>query len=194
MNSEEYIINNVKVGNIILKKLYNKEEDYTIVKNILTDKELMKTSTIFSRDIARNKYDIDKVFRIFTSLNNFRNRDNIANMFKIYNIKGEILGIAGFTPLFKSSLDVLEYGILLKKNFQSLHIGTDISEFLLKNIHIKNIIITAFTNNLKSVNIFKYLNYKLYTSFTKNKESISVYAINDYKVKLLIKNLLTHRV
>lgn len=191
----EYTINNDKFNSIKLCSLENKEEDYLFVEDILTDDELMMTSTIFNRKSAKNKDDIVNVFKSFID-----NTSHHLGMFKIC-CEHNIVGVAGFVDILKNTPDIVEYGILIKKKFQSFHIGGDVSKFLLKtqqkNDNIKNIIITCFANNVKSEKIFKNFNMIQLSSFKKDESDnslIHIYSLNDYKMDLIKNNLLTNKI
>jgi len=179
------------VGKLILKPLANNRNDFDLVKEILTDISIMKTSTIFNRNISKNDEDVIKVFNKFISYNPI---DKNIRMFKIYNERNDFIGIAGFT-LLNNFLDIVEFGFLIKGEFQSKHIGTDIAEFLFKYANklknLKNIVITAYCDNIKSTKIFEKLGCKVNGYLYKNNNKIILFSLNDYNLKIAEKYLLT---
>ncbi|HSQ97716.1 MAG TPA: GNAT family N-acetyltransferase [Rickettsiales bacterium] len=184
-----YLHNNI-AGKLVLKPLINNKNDFDLVKDILTDITIMKTSTIFNRNIAKNDEDIIKVFNKLISYNPI---DKNIRMFKIYNDKNDFIGIAGFT-LLNSFLDIVEFGFLIKGEFQSKHIGTDIAQFLFKYANklknLKNIVITAYYDNIKSTKIFEKLGCKVNGYLYKNNNKIILFSLNDYNLKVAKKYLL----
>ena len=179
------------VGKLLLKPLINSKNDFDLIKEILTDKTIMKTSTIFSRDIAKNDEDIMKVFNKLISYNPI---DKIIRIFKIYNDKDCFIGIAGFV-LLGNFLDIVEFGFLIKSEFQSKHIGTDVASFLFNHArklkNLKNIVITAYYDNTRSTKVLEKLGCKINGYFYKNNNKIVLFSLNDYNLKLAKKYLVT---
>lgn len=188
---------NENLGKLGLDLIRNNDNDFKLVEEILTDGELMKTSTIFNREIAPNIKHINDVFNIFISCQNL-DKDDIG-MFKIYDSADNFIGVAGFVLPLENENDILEFGFLIKKEFQSKHIGSDVCFYLfdyIKNNYpsIRNIIITAFDDNIKSNKILSKIGCSVKECFYKNKDMIAIYSINEYKLNLLKNNLLTTKV
>lgn len=188
---KNFYLHNEIVGRLLLKPLINSRNDFDLIKEILTDITIMKTSTIFSGNIAKNDENIIKVFNKLISYNPI---DKIIRMFKIYNDRNDFIGVVGFT-LLNNFLDIVEFGFLIKGEFQSKHIGTDVASFLFKHArklkNLKNIVITAYYDNTRSTKILEKLGCKINGYFYKNNSRIVLFSLNDYNLKLAKKYLLT---
>jgi RimJ/RimL family protein N-acetyltransferase len=161
---------------------HQSQNDYDSFKEIVCDFHIMKTSSVFGRNIINNEKELKELFIKMVESN-----DSCGIGFnKILNSNDELMGIAGLAVIKKDKLDnplLLEMGYLLKNKYHRQRVASDFSKFFM--IHLLNnfdsfeeVVATTLPDNIASQIILLKLGFNFIGKKQKNKEVINLYSFN----------------
>jgi hypothetical protein len=125
------------------------------LKEIFTDKETMKTSTVFAGDIPKTQKDLHCL--IYSFLEFDENFKGIYGLQKILQLN-ECVGIGAFTRRGKyKDIDIVEGMVFLKSKYIGSGIGFWIEKKAMENFEEKNIILiaSAWAENKVAIKLMK---------------------------------------
>ena len=125
--------------------------DYTLLRTIFTNYEIMKTSTAFGGELARNDYDLHSLMNLLLEKEDEFKRD--YGLQKVFNTDlNAYIGVAG---LIRFQNNVSEYAIFLKPEFSGLGLGNLVLKELFKKADERNenVICSIYKENFPSIKI-----------------------------------------
>jgi predicted PhzF superfamily epimerase YddE/YHI9/RimJ/RimL family protein N-acetyltransferase len=134
---------------IVFDEAYNpisRNKDYYFLRSILTDIEVMKTSTVYGCGLAETEKDLHNTMNFLIAKN------NIFGTRKVFDCEtSEYIGIASLLE----AGEFLEYGVLLKTEFTGKGFGSEILSRLIKiaEMESRDIICSIWENNYPSIKI-----------------------------------------
>jgi predicted PhzF superfamily epimerase YddE/YHI9/RimJ/RimL family protein N-acetyltransferase len=136
----------------------SRNEDYYFLRDILTDIEVMKTSTFFAGGLADNDYDLHKVMNSLIEKEEQFKKD--YGLQKVYNTElNEYIGVTGLIRCEKKfsnySNNIVEVGTLLTSSFIGKGFGLAIDLILAKKVEDLNVIVMAsiWEENITSIKL-----------------------------------------